>query len=210
MATVASSTRMPTASARPPSVMTFSVSPIAASTASETRIDSGIETSTISVERHEPRKVRIISPVSPAAIAPSRATSPMAFETNTDWSNSGVIWVPLGAAAWTPPSSDLTWLTTLSVDALPFLRMVSSTARRPFARTMFCCTWAPSRTQATSRISTVRPPTTLTGTSFSAATASGEPFSRTTYCSWPSFIRPDGTVTFSAVIAFVTSCGVRP
>jgi hypothetical protein len=40
----------------------------------EVRIDSGIEINTIKVDRHEPRNNRIISPVSPAAIAPSRST----------------------------------------------------------------------------------------------------------------------------------------
>ena len=55
--------------------------------ASETRIESGIDISTTKVERHEPRNSRIISPVSPAAMAPSRSTSLIAPDTNTDWSN---------------------------------------------------------------------------------------------------------------------------
>jgi hypothetical protein len=38
----------------------------AASTAIEVKIDSGIDTMTTSVERHEPRKIRIIRAVSPA------------------------------------------------------------------------------------------------------------------------------------------------
>ena len=84
IATVASSTRMPTASARPPSVMMLTVSPSAASTAIDVRMDSGIETSTIRVERHDPKNSRIISPVRPAAIAPSRITSSIAPDTNTD------------------------------------------------------------------------------------------------------------------------------
>ena len=66
--TVASSTRMPTASARPPSVMMFSVSPIAASAMIEPRIDSGIDTAMITVERQLPRNSRIIRLVSAAAI----------------------------------------------------------------------------------------------------------------------------------------------
>ena len=51
---------MPTASARPPSVMVLMVSPRKYSTAIEVRIDSGIEIMTTSVERQEPRKTRII------------------------------------------------------------------------------------------------------------------------------------------------------
>ena len=89
--TVELSTRMPTASASPPSVIVLSVSPRKYSTTSEDRIASGIEIMTTSVERHEPRKTRIISAVRPAAIAPSRST-PMTEEvTNTDWSNSSLI-----------------------------------------------------------------------------------------------------------------------
>ena len=72
--TVESSTRMPTASARPPSVIVLSVSPRKYSATSEVRIASGIEIMTTRVERHEPRNSRIISAVRPAAIAPSRST----------------------------------------------------------------------------------------------------------------------------------------
>ena len=68
IATVASSTRMPTASARPPSVMMLIVSPSALSAMIELRIDSGIDTAMISVLRQLPRKTRIISAVRHAAI----------------------------------------------------------------------------------------------------------------------------------------------
>ena len=84
MVTVESSTRMPTASARPPSVMVLMVSPRKNSTISEDRIASGIEIMTTNVERHEPRNSRIISAVSPAAMAPSRTTLATASLTNTD------------------------------------------------------------------------------------------------------------------------------
>ena len=62
--TVESSTRMPTASARPPSVIVLSVSPRKYSTTSDDRIASGIEIITTSVDRQEPRNSRIISAVS--------------------------------------------------------------------------------------------------------------------------------------------------
>src|ERR1700730_8096294 len=68
--TVASSTRIPTASASPPSVMTLIVSPRSESAVTEARMASGIETVMISVARQLPRKSRIIIPVSAAAIAP--------------------------------------------------------------------------------------------------------------------------------------------
>ena len=84
--TVASSTRMPTASASPPSVITLIVSPVAASSATEVRIASGIEIVMMSVERQLPRKIRIISPVSAAATTPSKMTDDTAAFTNLDWS----------------------------------------------------------------------------------------------------------------------------
>ncbi len=82
--TVASSTRMPTASARPPSVITLIVSPVAASSVTEVRIASGIETVMMSVERQLPRKIRIISPVNAAATTPSKMTEFTAALTNVD------------------------------------------------------------------------------------------------------------------------------
>ncbi len=45
---------------------------------------SGMEIMTISVERHEPRNKRIISAVSPAAMAPSRTTPSTDCLTKTD------------------------------------------------------------------------------------------------------------------------------
>src|SRR5205807_7993325 len=60
ISTVASSTRMPTAKAMPPSVMVLSEWPKAHRTMMDTRIDSGIDVATIRVLRHEPRNTRII------------------------------------------------------------------------------------------------------------------------------------------------------
>ncbi len=84
ISTVASSTRMPTASARPPRVITLSVCPMALRMASEVRIESGIEVMTTSVLRQLPRKSRIMRPVRKAAIAPSVNTPAMAARTNSD------------------------------------------------------------------------------------------------------------------------------
>ncbi len=98
------------------------------------------------VGRHEPRNRRIISAVSPAAIAPSRSTLTTEETTNTDWSNSDLMTMPDGAAARAVTSNALTALTTVNVEALPFLMMLSRTERLPSARTMFCCTRLPSRT----------------------------------------------------------------
>ena len=109
------------------------------------------------VGRHEPRNSRIISAVSPAAIAPSRSTAISDEVTNTDWSNSDLMTVPAGAADRAMLSTCLTALTTVSVEALPFLMMLSRTERLPSARTMFCCTRLPSRTCPMSLRKTVAP-----------------------------------------------------
>ena len=50
----------------------------------DVRMDSGIEIKTIRVDRQEPRNNRIISPVSPAAIAPSRSTPAIDAVTSFD------------------------------------------------------------------------------------------------------------------------------
>ena len=67
ISTVASSTRTPTASARPPSVMMLIVSPSALSRSREVRMDSGMEMQMISVLRqlaqehqdHESRSAKL-------------------------------------------------------------------------------------------------------------------------------------------------------
>ncbi len=87
----------------------------------EVTIDSGIDTSTTRVERHEPRKMKMVRPVSTAAITASRITSEMAPDTNTDWSNSILMSTPLGAAPWMIGIAALTLLTTSRVEAEPFL-----------------------------------------------------------------------------------------
>ena len=58
----------------------------------ETRRESGIEISTISVERQLPRNSSIMMPVSAAAMTASRTTPPIAPFTKTDWSDTVVIW----------------------------------------------------------------------------------------------------------------------
>jgi len=84
MVTVASSTRMPTASASPPSVMMLMLSPKALSTQMDVRIDKGIETAMISVLRQLPRNSRIMIAVRQAAMIASRTTPDTAERTNSD------------------------------------------------------------------------------------------------------------------------------
>ena len=84
MATVASSTKMPTAKARPPNVIMFIVSPSALSVMMEQRMASGMEMTMTKVVRQLPRKIRIISAVRQAAITASFITDCTAARTNRD------------------------------------------------------------------------------------------------------------------------------
>src|SRR5271163_4207932 len=70
---------------------------------------------------------------------------------------------PGGAAARAVSRTLRTPLTTATVEALPFLRTLSNTERRPSLRTMFCCTAQPSCTWPTSLSNTVWPLTYLIG-----------------------------------------------
>ena len=84
ISTVASSTRMPTARASPPSVMMLIVSPSADIARIEQRIERGIETAMMTVLRQLPRKIRIINPVRHAAMTASRTTPLMEARTKMD------------------------------------------------------------------------------------------------------------------------------
>ena len=138
IATVASSTRMPTASASPPSVMMLIVWPSAASTISDVKIDSGIETAMMSVLRQLPRNSRIISAVRQAAMSASR-TTPWIAAARTRLigqrrdlqlrRQSGAIFGSIALTRWMMSR----------VDALPVFMTFSSAARWPFARTMLVC-----------------------------------------------------------------------
>jgi len=143
--TVASSTRIPTASASPPSVMILMVSPSAARQAMEARIDSGMETKIMRVLRQLPRNSRIINPVRHAAIVASRTTPEMAPRTKIDWSPMGWIFNS-GTAARICGRRSLMALMTSRVELLPFFRTVISAARLPASRAIFVCGGAPSRT----------------------------------------------------------------
>ena len=173
IATVASSTRMPTASARPPSVMMLIVSPSALSTMIDVRIDSGIETAMISVLRQLPRNSRIISAVRQAAITASRTTPLIDARTNSDWSASGLISSSGGSAGLDRGSAALTSLTMSSVDALP--SSGSSAAPRAGRRRGRCWSAADSRRGRARRrgCRSVLPPTVLIGRSFSSSIVFG-------------------------------------
>ena len=75
IATVASSTRMPTASARPPSVMTLIVWPAPHNAITAASNAKGIVTTTMPALRQSRRNTSTISPVRSAPIAASRSTA---------------------------------------------------------------------------------------------------------------------------------------
>ncbi len=74
ISTVASSTRMPMASASPPSVMMLIVLPVRFRTTIDPRSASGMLSTTMITARRSRRKSSTISPVSPAPRAPSTPT----------------------------------------------------------------------------------------------------------------------------------------
>src|SRR3984893_3653071 len=84
--TVASSTSRPTASANAPRRIMLMVWPVRLRLAREGKMDNGIEIAIITVLRQSPKKIRIMSAVSRAAIAASRTTPIMESVTKTDWS----------------------------------------------------------------------------------------------------------------------------
>src|SRR5438034_1147666 len=120
--TVASSTRMPTASASPPSVMMLMVSPSRLRVMTDARIESGMDTAMMRVLRQLPRKSRIIMAVRQAAITASRITPLTAARTKMDWSASGWTWTCGGRVAITrarrariPADPDLALLAAVRV-----------------------------------------------------------------------------------------------
>ncbi len=78
ISTVASSTRMPMASARPPRVMMLIVLPVRSRRTIDPSSASGIFSTTMITARRSRRNRRTISPVSPAPSAPSTPTLSMA------------------------------------------------------------------------------------------------------------------------------------
>ena len=99
ISTSALSTRMPMASARPPSVIRLKVMPLAYRQATEPSSASGIEVSTTSVERRLPMNNSTTAATSKPTSTASYRTLRTAARTNTLWSNSGSMRMPGGAAA---------------------------------------------------------------------------------------------------------------
>ena len=171
--TVALSTRMPTASAKPPSVMVFSVCPAAPMRSTAVITDSGMEARMMRVRRQLPRNMRIMSAVRPAAIRPPSSTLSSAALMNTDWSNSAWMLTPAGSMWRISGSAARMPAMTASVETPPVLRMLMSAPGTPSTATELVCTWKPSCTWATSRMNTVRPLTARIGKALMASIASG-------------------------------------
>ena len=112
------------ASANPPSVIRLMLWPVTRSPMMPARMESGIETDTITVERQSPRNKRIISDTRIEEMIASRTTLVTAARTNTDWSKSSLSSMPLGAAASIWGSISRVASTTARVEASECLRMV--------------------------------------------------------------------------------------
>ena len=142
ISTVASSTRMPTASARPPSVMMLIVSPSALSTMIDDKDrqrdrDRDDQRAAPAAEEEQDHERRSGTRRSTA----SRTTPLIDARTNTDWSPSGVI-VERSAAgsAAICGSVALTRAMMSSVEALPVFRIGQQRRRAGRStRTMLVC-----------------------------------------------------------------------
>ncbi len=121
MVTVASSTRMPMASAMPPSDMMLIVLPVIHSPKSEPSRASGMFDTTTITLRMSPRNSRIIRPVRPAPIMPSVATLSTAATTVGDSSNSKLTETSLGTASRNVCIALWTSDTTVNVEPVSFL-----------------------------------------------------------------------------------------
>src|ERR1035437_8250092 len=139
IATVASSTRMPMASANPPRVMMLMVSCSMARMLSEVRMESGMETAMMTVERQLPRKTRIMMAVRQAAMMASRTTPSMAPRTKIDWSESELICNCGGNWPLMAMSLFCTPLMMSSVEDEPIFMMLMRTARVAPPRTVVGC-----------------------------------------------------------------------
>ena len=127
--TVASSTRIPTAKARPPRVIRLMVSPSANMIRMEDSTDNGIDTAMITVLRQLPRNNKIIKAVKAAAMRASCITPLMAALTKRDWSNKGVMVRSAGSDLAAAGNISRRDLTMSKVDAPPFFKTEISTPR---------------------------------------------------------------------------------
>ena len=96
--TVASSTRMPTASARPPRVMRWMFCPLIHRPNAAAMSDSGMLMTTMKAVRRSRRKTSTMRPVSTAPSAPSFTRSRMLWFTTGVWSNSKLTLMPSGSS----------------------------------------------------------------------------------------------------------------
>ncbi len=121
MVTVAMSTRMPIASAMPPSDMMLIVLPVTQSPTNDPRRESGMVATTTITLLMSRRNRRIMSPVKPAPINPSVATLSTAATTVGDSSNWKLTFTSLGTASRNNCIDLWTSATTVNVDPVSFL-----------------------------------------------------------------------------------------
>ena len=117
ISTVDSSTRMPIASARPPSVIRLTVCPVSQSATKAPQRAIGMFRTTTTALRQSRRKISTTRPIKPAPSAPSSASARTARVTVGDWSNSKLTLMSSGSTARISGSAFLTFSTTDRVEA---------------------------------------------------------------------------------------------
>jgi hypothetical protein len=121
IATVASSTRIPTASARPPSVMMLIVCPAPHRRTTAARSANGIVATTMSALLRSRRNRSTTSPVRTAPTSPSSRTDVRALRMYVDWSNSKRTAMSSGTRARNRGRLSFTSRTTARVEASALL-----------------------------------------------------------------------------------------
>ena len=121
--TVASSTKMPMANAKPPSDMILMLLPVKYKPNRDPKRASGIFATTTITLRQSPKNNRIINPVSAAPITPSVPTLLMAVNTVGDSSNSKLILTSGGNTSRKAGMAAWIFATTSSVLAVSFFKI---------------------------------------------------------------------------------------
>ncbi len=185
---IASSTTMPTASARASSVNVFRVKPRKKITATVPRSDIGIARTTFSVEERDPRNIQQTRAVSRTERTSSNWISWTDSSMNVVESKLIPISIPSGSVFWICAISALIALATATALAPRCLRIPRPWAGAPLTRAIRRTSSKPSSTRATSSRWTGAPFLSVTTSRLSVSMSSASPRTRT-FTSRPSTSR---------------------
>ena len=207
---IASSTTIPIAMVNASSVKLLIEKPRKYRIANTVMIDVGIASPGMIVARRLRRKTKMISTTRIAAMNSVRRASLIECVTNTDPSNAIRRFTPGGRVCWMAGSaSRMRWATWMRF-ALDCRTTPMATEGIPLKRKMERSSSGPSSTFATSLSLTSWPPWLATTSSPNSCGVFSSPSERTENSRRVDSMRPAGISTLREVIAFSTSCTVRP